>query len=148
MENKNQQNYGNINQNLGDEDISCPQQLPMEQGEYGQDGQEQMPPIYAEKIESVKETTEHKVKNFESIEISSEEDVAKYLQSGQLMQIIAPKIKVLKKETQTQGSGDPSVHTEVQFELTQNAAIYNNQEEDNEDNQKQKPSHNHNLNAI
>ena len=64
MENKNQQNYGNINQNLGDEDISYLQLLPMEQGEYGKDGQDQMPPIYAENIESVKETTEHQVKYF------------------------------------------------------------------------------------
>ena len=146
MENQNQQNYGNINQNLGDEDISCPQQLPMEQGEYGQDGQDQMPPIYAEKIESVKETTEHQVKYFEPIEISSEEDVAKYLQSGQLMQTIAPKINALKKETQA--SSDPSVHTEVQFELTQNDAIYNNPEGGNEDNQGQKQSQNNNLNAT
>jgi hypothetical protein len=65
MDNQNQeenygnQNYGNINQN--DEDISCPQQLPMEQGEYDQNNQETMPPIYAEKIESVKETSEHQV---------------------------------------------------------------------------------------
>ena len=98
MENKNQQNYGNINQYLGDEVISYPQQLPLEQGEYGQDGQDQMEKIYAEKIESVKETTKHQIKYFEPIEISSEEDVAKYLLSGQLILTIASKINDLKKK--------------------------------------------------
>ena len=148
MDNQNQEenygnpNYGNINQN--DEDISYPQQLPMEQGEYDQNNQETMPPIYAEKIESVKETSEHQVKYFEPIEISSEEDVSKYLQSGQLMKTIAPKINALKRETQ--GGGDPSV--QVQFELTQNAAIYNNQEGNEENNQESQPPQNNNLNAT
>ena len=64
------------------------------------------------------------------------------------MQKILHIINTLKKEIQTQGSGDPSIHAEVQFELTQNAAIYNNQEEDNEDNQEQKPSQNNNFNAT
>ena len=56
-------------------------QLPTKQGGYGQDGQDKMPPIYTENIESVKETTEPQVKYLEHIEILSEEDVAKYLQN-------------------------------------------------------------------
>ena len=149
MENQNQeenenQNYAytNQNQNMYNEDISYPQQMPMENDEYQheeqanqktyaqqQEDEEQMPPIYAKEIESVKETTEHQVKYFEPIEISSEEDVAKYLQSGQLMKQIAPKIQALKQETQQQGmSNDPNIRTQITYDLKQNDAIYNNHE--------------------
>ena len=141
-ENNNQNYYAYTNQNMYNEDISYPQQMPMESDEYQQEEQanqkayvqqqedeEQMPPIYAKEIESVKETTEHQVKYFEPIEISSEEDVAKYLQSGQLMKQIAPKIQALKQETQQQGmSNDPNVRTQIKYDLKQNDAIYNNQE--------------------
>lgn len=134
-------NYGYINQNIGDEDISYPEQLPMENmqntqerqdNENTQYNQEKLPPIYAKQIESVvKETTEHQIKYFEPIQISSEEDVGKFLQSGQLMQQIAPKILALKKETQSQSmSDDPLVQTKVTYdEIKQNTAIYNNNED-------------------
>ena len=95
-----------------------------ENAQYSQQySQEELPPIYTQKIETVKETNEHQVKYFEPIELSEGQDVSKYLQSGQLMQQIAPKIMALKQETQK--SGDPSVHTEVTFDLKQNNAIFN-----------------------
>ena len=149
QEEANNPNYGYINQNMGDEDIAYPDQLPMENMEYQQNdpngenaqysqqySQEELPPIYTQQIQTVKETNEHQVKYFEPIELSEGQDVAKYLQSGQLMQQIAPKIMALKQETQK--SGDPSVHTEVTFDLKQNNAIYNNPNQDgNEDEEQQ-----------
>ena len=155
MDNQGQkQNYGYANPNIGDENISYPGQIPRGNMQYSQqvqnaqqedDDQEQMPPIYAEKIESVKETTEHQVINFDPIEIGEGEDVANYLQSGQLMKKLAPKIIALKQETQNQGNSDPSVHTEIKFDLKQNAAIYDNPNENNEEGLK---SRNDQLNAT
>ena len=157
------QNYAYPNQNIGDEDISYPQQIPMEANEYQQEelnnpnvySQQQieddkLPPIYAKQIESVKETTEHQIKYFEPIEISSEQDVAKYLQSGQLMKTIAPKINALKQETQKQGmSNDPNVRTQITYDLKQNDAIYNNQEgEENEEDGKGESLQNEQLNTT
>ena len=152
-------NYGYANQNMEDEDISYPEQIPMEKMQYAQEGQntenaqyaeEKLPPIYAKEIESVKETTEHQIKYFEPIQISSDQDVGKFLQSGQLMQQIAPKILALKQETQKQSmSNDPLVHTQVTYdEVKQNAAIYNNP--NNEDNQPKSlhNSQNDKLNAT
>ena len=152
-------NYAHANQNLEDDDIAYPEQIPMEKMQYAQEGQntenaqyaeEKLPPIYAKEIESVKETTEHQIKYFEPIQISSDQDVGKFLQSGQLMQQIAPKIAALKKETQNQSiSNDPLVHTEVRYdEIKQNAAIYNNP--NNEDNQSKSlhNSQNDKLNAT
>ena len=155
QEEANNPNYGYINQNMGDEDIAYPDQLPMENMEYPQNdpnsenaqysqqySQEELPPIYTQQIQTVKETNEHQVKYFEPIELTEGQDVAKYLQSGQLMQQIAPKIMALKQETQN--SGDPSVHTEVTFDLKQNNAIYNdsNQNENGDEDQQQDPMKN------
>ena len=155
-----EQDYGYPKQNMGDENIAYPQEMPMENMEYNQEQNNQnpqysqqenpqgnLPPIYAEKIESVKETREHQVKYFEPIEISSEEDVSKYLQSGQLMKQIAPKIMALKQETANQGNNDPSVHTQVTFDLKQNDAIYNNSQKNNEEEKEQNPQ-NEKLNAT
>ena len=151
--------YAYANQNMEDEDIAYPEQIPMEKMQYAQEGQntenaqypeEKLPPIYAKEIESVKETTEHQIKYFEPIQISSDQDVGKFLQSGQLMQQIAPKILALKQETQKQSiSNDPLVHTQVTYdEVKQNAAIYNNP--NNEDNQPKSlhNSQNDKLNAT
>ena len=159
-----EQDYDYPKQNMGDEDIAYPEQMPMENMEYAQEQNNQnpqysqqensqgnLPPIYAEKIESIKETTQHQVKYFEPIEISSEEDVSKYLQSGQLMKQIAPKIIALKQETANQGNNDPSVRTQVTFDLKQNAAIYNNPEQNNEEEKESKSlsnSQNEKLNAT
>ena len=155
QEEANNPNYGYINQNMGDEDIAYPDQLPMENMEYQQNdpnsenaqysqqySQEELPPIYTQQIQTVKETNEHQVKYFEPIELSEGQDVEKYLQSGRLMQQIAPKIMALKQETQK--SGDPSVHTEVTFDLKQNNAIFNdpNQDENGDENQQQNPMQN------
>ena len=134
---------------MGDEDIAYPAQMPMENIEQQDDqnsqnaqysqqySQEELPPIYTQQIQTVKETNEHQVKYFEPIELTEGQDVDKYLQSGQLMKQIAPKIMALKQETQQ--SGDPSVHTEVTFDLKQNNAIYNNpnQDENEDDEQEQ-----------
>ena len=144
-------NYAYANQNMEDDDIAYPEQIPMEkmQSENAQ-FEEKLPPIYAKEIESVKETTEHQIKYFEPIQISSEEDVGKFLQSGQLMQQIAPKILALKQETQQQSiSNDPRVHTQVMYDVVkQNAAIFNNP--NNEDNQSKSlnNSKNDKLNAT
>ena len=155
QEEANNPNYGYINQNMGDEDIAYPDQLPMENMEYQQNdpnsenaqysqqySQEELPPIYTQQIQTVKETNEHQVKYFEPIELSEGQDVEKYLQSGRLMQQIAPKIMALKQETQK--SSDPSVHTEVTFDLKQNNAIFNdpNQDENGDENQQQNPMQN------
>ena len=155
QEEANNPNYGYINQNMGDEDIAYPDQLPMENMEYQQNdpnsenaqysqqySQEELPPIYTQQIQTVKETNEHQVKYFEPIELSEGQDVEKYLQSGRLMQQIAPKIMALKQETQK--SGDPSVHTEVTFDLKQNNAIFNepNQNENGDEDQQQNPMQN------
>ena len=154
-------NYGYGNQNMGDEDISYPEQMPMENMQYGKENQndekpqyaeEKLPPIYEKEIETtVKETTEHQIKYFEPIQISSEEDVGKFLQSGQLMKQIAPKILALKQETQNQNiSNDPFVQTKVTYdEIKQNVAIYNNPE-NNEDSQSKslQNSQNEKLNAT
>ena len=155
QEEANNPNYGYINQNMGDEDIAYPDQLPMENMEYPQNdpnsenaqysqqySQEELPPIYTQQIQTVKETNEHQVKYFEPIELSEGQDVEKYLQSGRLMQQIAPKIMALKQETQK--SSDPSVHTEVTFDLKQNNAIFNdpNQDENGDENQQQNPMQN------
>ena len=152
--------YAYANQNMEDEDIAYPEQIPMEKMQYAQEGQntenaqypeEKLPPIYAKEIESVKETTEHQIKYFEPIQISSDQDVGKFLQSGQLMQQIAPKILALKQETQNQNiSNDPFVQTKVTYdEIKQNIAIYNNPE-NNEDSQSKslQNSQNEKLNAT
>ena len=123
-------NYSYGYQTSGSQDINYPQQVSMENNE-----EEKLPPIYSEPIESIKETNEHQVKYFEPIELPSGEDVSKYLSSGKLMKQIAPKIMQLKQETQKEGmSNDPSVHTEINFDLKQNTAIYEGQEGDNENN--------------
>ena len=131
-----QQGYDNYIPNINQEGVQYNEEIGMEPGQYDPNNPDQMPPIYADKIESIKETSEHQVKYFEPIEISNDEDVNKYLQSGKLMEQIAPKIMALKKETQGENNGDPSVQTEVKFELTQNEAIYNNPEGNNEDEEK------------
>ena len=123
-------NYSYGYQTSGSQDINYPQQMSMENNE-----EEKLPPIYSEPIESIKETNEHQVKYFEPIELPSGEDVSKYLSSGKLMKQIAPKIMQLKQETQKEGmSNDPSVHTEINFDLKQNTAIYDGPEQNNENN--------------
>ena len=87
--------------------------------------QEQLPPIYAKSIETVKETTENQVKYFEPIHLSDTQDLNEFLQNG-LMKQITPKIIALKQETQQSSNSDPNVHTEVIFDLKQNDAIYQN----------------------
>ena len=162
QEENNNQNHIYANQKLYEEGISYPEQMQMESNELQQEEQanqndyaqqqenaEQMPPIYAKEIESIKETTEHQIKYFEPIEISSEEDVAKYLQ-GKLMSQIAPKIQVLKQETEQQGmSNDPNVRTQITYALKQNDAIYNNPQSEGKDEEEQeRPSQNEQLNST
>ena len=129
-------NYNYINQNSGEQNFQYAQQMSGEQNDNNnQNSEEKLPPIYETKIASVKETSEHQVKYFEPIELSEEEDVTSFLSSGKLMKQIAPKIMQLKQETQKEGmSNDPLVHTEINFDLKQNTAIYDGPEQNNENN--------------
>ena len=125
-------------QTSGSQNINYPQPMPMENTE-----DEKLPPIYNKPIESIKETSEHQVKYFEPIELSSDEDVNKFLSSGKLMKQIAPKIMQLKQETQKEGmSNDPSVHTEINFDLKQNTAIYEGSEGNNDNDEEQEDNQN------
>lgn len=128
------QNYNYQYQASGSQDIQYPKQMSGENN-----AEERLPPIYNQPIESIKETSEEQVKYFEPIELSSDIDVKKYLSSGKLMKQLAPKIMQLKQQTQKEGmTNDPSVHTEINFDLKQNDAIYdgpegNNEEQENDD---------------
>ena len=135
------QNYGYdyINQNIGYQNYLYPNQTTINNLGYDNQyfnygnaqyssidlNQEQLPPIYAKSIETVKETRENQVKYFEPIHLSDEQDLNDFLQNG-LMKQITPKIIALKQETQQNSNSDPSVHTEVIFDLKQNDAIYQN----------------------
>ena len=129
-------NYNYVNQNSGEQNYQYAQQIPGEQNDNNnQNSEEKLPPIYETKIASVKETSEHQIKYFEPIELSEEEDVTSFLSSGKLMKQIAPKIMQLKQETQKEGmSNDPLVHTEINFDLKQNTAIYDGPEQNDENN--------------
>ena len=134
------QNYGYdyMNQNTGYQNYFYPSQAinngvgyDNQYTNYGNSqysidiNQEQLPPIYAKSIETVKETTENQVKYFEPIHLSDGQDLNEFLQNG-LMKQITPKIIALKQETQQSSNSDPNVHTEVIFDLKQNDAIYQN----------------------
>ena len=132
-------NYNYVNQNSGEQNYQYVQQMSGEQNDNNnQNSLEKLPPIYETKIASVKETSEHQIKYFEPIELSEEEDVTSFLSSGKLMKQIAPKIMQLKQETQKQGmSNDPLVHTEINFDLKQNTAIYDGPEQNDKNNNNQ-----------
>ena len=130
--------YDYVNQNLGYQNYLYPSQITINRVGYDNQytnygntqysfdyNQELLPPIYAKSIETVKETTENQVKFFEPIHLSDEQDLNDFLQNG-LMKQITPKIIALKQETQQSSNIDPSVHTEVIFDLKQNDAIYQN----------------------
>ena len=130
--------YDYMNQNMGYQNYFYPSQETINRVEYNNQytnygnaqysidyNQEQLPPIYAKSIETVKETTENQVKYFEPIHLSDAQDLNEFLQNG-LMKQITPKIIALKQETQQSSNSDPSVHTEVIFDLKQNDAIYHN----------------------
>ena len=130
--------YDYVNQNLGYQNYLYPSQTTINRVGYDNQytnygntqysfdyNQELLPPIYAKSIETVKETTENQVKYFEPIHLSDEQDLNDFLQNG-LMKQITPKIIALKQETQQSSNIDPSVHTEVIFDLKQNDAIYQN----------------------
>ena len=134
------QNYGYdyTNQNMGYQNYFYPSQETNNgvgydnqytnygNGQYSIDiNQDQLPPIYAKSIETVKETKENQVKYFEPIHLSDGQDLNEFLQNG-LMKQITPKIIALKQETQQSSNSDPSVRTEVIFDLKQNEAIYQN----------------------
>ena len=130
----NNPNYGYFSQNMGLENMIYHGQITeynQQEGNFQnvqytqQYNQFQLPPIYAKSIETVKETRENQVKYFEPIHLSDEQDLNEFLQNG-LMKQITPKIIALKQETQQSSNSDPSVHTEVIFDLKQNDAIYQN----------------------
>ena len=102
--------FDNQNTNYGDSQYSI---------DYTQD---QLPPIYAKSIETVKETTQNQVKYFEPIHLSDGQDLNDFLQNG-LMKQITPKIIGLKQEAQQSSNSDPSVRTQVIFDLKQNDII-------------------------
>ena len=103
-------NYDYQNQNSGEPDIQYPQQMLEDQNDINNQFVEKLPPIYEQKIASIKETTEHQVKYFEPIELAEGEDVNKFLSSGKLMKKLAPQIMQLKQQTQKEGmSNDPKI---------------------------------------
>ena len=139
-------NYEYQNQNSGEPDIQYPQQMLEDQNDINNQFVEKLPPIYEQKIASIKETTEHQVKYFEPIELAEGEDVNKFLSSGKLMKKLAPQIMQLKQQTQKEGmSNDPNVHTEIDFDIKQNNAIYEGNDED--DNEEDKEEENNNKNS-
>lgn len=124
-QNQDNQNYNYAYQNSGEQN--------------DQYEEEKLPPIYTEKIETIKETNEQQVINFAPIELAEGEDISKYLNSGKLMRQLAPKIQELKQEEQKKGmNNDPSVHTEIQYDIKQNMAIYDNPEENEDDEEDEK----------
>ena len=137
MKNQNEDEEENpyMYQSSGEQEIQYQRQISQEQNNNNnQYDEEKLPPIYEEKIQSIKETNEHQIKYLEPIELSDEEDVNKFL-SKKLMKQIAPKILKIKQETQKEGmSNDPLVHTEINFDLKQNEAIYDGPEENSDDN--------------
>ena len=128
-------NYDYRYKNSDESDIQYPQQMPEEQNDTNNQYEESLPPIYEQKIASIKETNEQQVINFAPIELAEGEDVNKFLSSGKLMKQLAPKIMELKQKAQKEGmSNDPLVHTEIDFDIKQNNAIYDgNNEDDNDD---------------
>ena len=140
-------NYDYRYQNSGEPDIQYPQQMPDEQNDINNQYEESLPPIYEQKIASIKETNEQQVINFAPIELAEGEDVNKFLSSGKLMKQLAPKIMELKQKAQKEGmSNDPLVHTEIDFDIKQNNAIYDgNNEDDNEDKEDENQNEQNNI---
>ena len=130
------QNYNYGYQTSGEQDIQFQQAMPMENNEYNfNEVDEKLPPIYTQQIASIKETNETQVKYLEPIELSNDIDVNKFLSSGKLMKQIEPEILRIKQEAQTEGmSNDPYVHTEINFDLKQNTAIFEGGEGNNDNN--------------
>ena len=132
IEDEENPNYNYMNQMSGEQNIEYPQQMPMENNNYNIT-EEKLPPIYTQQIASIKETNETQVKYLEPIELSDDVDVNKFLK-GKLMKQIAPKILQIKQEAQKEGmSNDPLVHTEINFDLKQNDAIFEGHEGENDD---------------
>ena len=140
-------NYDYRYQNSGEPDIQYPQQMPDEHNDINNQYEESLPPIYEQKIASIKETNEQQVINFAPIELAEGEDVNKFLSSGKLMKQLAPKIMELKQKAQKEGmSNDPLVHTEIDFDIKQNNAIYDgNNEDDNEDKEDENQNEQNNI---
>ena len=136
-------NYDYRYQNSGEQEI----QFPL-QNDNNIQYEEKLPPIYEQKIASIKETNEQQVINFEPIELAEGEDVNKFLSSGKLMKQLAPKIMELKQKAQKEGmSNDPLVHTEINFDIKQNNAIYDgNNEDDKEDKEEEENQNEQNNN--
>ena len=130
------QNYNYGYQTSGEQDIQFQQAMPMENNEYNfNEVDEKLPPIYTQQIASIKETNETQVKYLEPIELSNNIDVNKFLSSGKLMKQIEPEILRIKQEAQKEGmSNDPYVHTEINFDLKQNTAIFEGGEGNNDNN--------------
>ena len=130
------QNYNYGYQTSGEQDIQFQQAIPMENNEYNfNEVDEKLPPIYTQQIASIKETNETQVKYLEPIELSNDIDVNKVLSSGKLMKQIEPEILRIKQEAQKEGmSNDPYVHTEINFDLKQNTAIFEGGEGNNDNN--------------
>jgi len=130
------QNYNYGYQTNGEQDIQFQQAMPMESNEYNfNEVDEKLPPIYTQQIASIKETNETQVKYLEPIELSNDIDVNKFLSSGKLMKQIEPEILRIKQEAQKEGmSNDPYVHTEINFDLKQNTAIFEGGEGNNDNN--------------
>ena len=130
------QNYNYGYQTSGEQDIQFQQAMPMESNEYNfNEVDEKLPPIYTQQIASIKETNETQVKYLEPIELSNDIDVNKFLSSGKLMKQIEPEILRIKQEAQKEGmSNDPYVHTEINFDLKQNTAIFEGGEGNNDNN--------------
>ena len=130
------QNYNYGYQTSGEQDIQFQQAMPMENNEYNfNEVDEKLPPIYTQQISSIKETNETQVKYLEPIELSNDIDVNKFLSSGKLMKQIEPEILRIKQEAQKEGmSNDPYVHTEINFDLKQNTAIFEGGEGNNDNN--------------
>ena len=130
------QNYNYGYQTSGEQDIQFQQAMPMENNEYNfNEVDEKLPPIYTQQISSIKETNETQIKYLEPIELSNDIDVNKFLSSGKLMKQIEPEILRIKQEAQKEGmSNDPYVHTEINFDLKQNTAIFEGGEGNNDNN--------------
>ena len=130
------QNYNYGYQTSGEQDIQFQQAMPMENNEYNfNEVDEKLPPIYTQQIASIKETNETQIKYLEPIELSNDIDVNKFLSSGKLMKQIEPEILRIKQEAQKEGmSNDPYVHTEINFDLKQNTAIFEGGEGNNDNN--------------
>ena len=128
----NNPNYGYINQNMGLENMIYHEQITeynQQEGnipniQYSQQyNQLQLPPIYANQIESVNET---QIKYFNPIVLPEGLHINNYLQSGQLNQQISPKIIELKQETQL-NNNNPFSYTEIASENDKlNATSYMN----------------------